>query len=253
MTGLVRQLEQIVPDLSDQYTSWSPTGDYYRLKLRGQHAFQISLALDAIDGLDRPAASLTVADIGDSSGNHCRYLRALRPGLATVGVNLDPVAVAKITAKGLMAIQCRAEEVGGYGIAPDLFITFQMVEHLPDPVGFLRRLATGTKVRRLVITVPYRARSRVALQYIRQAVREAQGAERTHIFELSPDDWKPLFRFAGWDVVAERIYYQYPRRGNPLRTALHRRYWRAADFEGFYGVILRRDETWAALYRDWTG
>jgi len=73
-------------------------------------------------------------------------------------------------------------------------------------------------------------------------------AENTHIFELSPEDLQLLFKFAGWSVVFERIYLQYPRK-HWLRIT--KNYWRMFDFEGFYGVILKRDSTWSKLYTDW--
>ncbi len=73
-------------------------------------------------------------------------------------------------------------------------------------------------------------------------------AENTHIFELSPEDLQLLFKFAGWSVVFERIYLQYPKK-HWLRIT--KRYWMMFDFEGFYGVILKRDSTWSKLYTGW--
>ncbi len=53
---------------------------------------------------------------------------------------------------------------------------------------------------------------------------------------------------AGWDVVKEQIYLQYPK-NSFLRIT--KPLWKRFDFEGFYGLILKRDDTWSSRYTDW--
>ena len=95
-------------------------------------------------------------------------------------------------------------------------------------------------------------RSRVGLKHLRNPNPSGRfreiNAENTHIFELSPEDWKLIFRFSGWKLVHEEVFYMTPSRHplSPFRYAL-RRY----DFEGFYGVILRKSLQESELYRDW--
>ena len=48
LTDLKIQLKKIIPDLSEQYTSFKIEGDYIVNKLRSQHAFQVKLAQEAI-------------------------------------------------------------------------------------------------------------------------------------------------------------------------------------------------------------
>ena len=72
--------------------------------MRGMHAFQVNACIDTVNyvfnKLNKP---ITIADIGDSSGNHLRYLKhivsekKLKKGIS---VNLDPVAIEKINAEG---------------------------------------------------------------------------------------------------------------------------------------------------------
>jgi len=54
-------------------------------------------------------------------------------------------------------------------------------------------------------------------------------AETTHIFE-----------FSGWQIVKEVRYTQYPKY-NPL--TVFRYLWRKFDFDGFYGVVLKKDDS----------
>jgi hypothetical protein len=78
----------------------------------------------------------------------------------------------------------------------------------------------------------------------------AFNAETTHIFELSPSDWDLIFRFSGWRIVKSVRYTQYPKSNiNPL--SLLRYIWRKLDFDGFYGVILEKDDSISKRYQDW--
>jgi len=106
----------------------------------------------------------------------------------TVGVNLDPRAIKKITARGQKAILCRAEELDLGDKSVDLFTSFEMVEHLHNPAIFFKRLAKRPGCEKLVITVPYLKQSRVGLYHARRDSSKDIYAEDEHIFELSPQD-----------------------------------------------------------------
>lgn len=252
-------MEKAVPDLTDQYTRFKVDSDYLRINVRTLHAFQIKLALKAIEILNRESIlegrDISIVDIGDSSGSHVLYLKyftekdlRLKNKFKFISVNLDPVAIDKIQSKGLDAILCKAEmlfEV--HNIKADLFISYEMLEHLYDPIGFLENMSKKIdNDSYFVITVPYLTQSRVGLHHIRgQQYRELY-PENTHIFELSPVDWKLIFNHAGWEVVDEIIYRQYP-----LNSWLRimKAIWKKSDFEGFYGVILKKNTYWADCYK----
>lgn len=245
--ALLEQLKGIVPDLRHQYTSSEIQSEYLCWKVRGMHAFQIALANEAIQAVNEPGRSLTLVDIGDSAGTHIQYLQALHKekDLRCVSVNLDEAAVRRIRAKGLEAVCARAEDLTATGLAADMYLSFEMLEHLWNPIQVLRNLSERTACRALVISVPYLEQSRMGLHHIRGGRRQLHHPENTHIFELSPADWRLLFAHAGWAVERERLYLQYPRY-HPLRFM--RGIWRTLDFEGFWGAILRRDKTWSDLY-----
>ena len=59
---LVNVLESTVPDLRHQYTSFEldMSNPYFKHKVRGQHAFQMSLALKAFDLLIKKTRKLTL-------------------------------------------------------------------------------------------------------------------------------------------------------------------------------------------------
>lgn len=241
----VRRLRDAVPDISRQYSGFVVDTPFLEMKVRGQHAFQVELARSALNG--KPSK---VVDLGDSAGTHIAYLQKLVPegGHRFLSVNLDEAAVARIQERGLEAVLGRAEDLAARGIDADVFLCFETLEHLSDPVVFLHDLAVKTRCRRLVLSVPYVQKSRVGLHHLRSGMTKQVGAESVHLFELCPEDLRLVFRHSGWRVVTERVYLQYPR-FSPLR--LLKALWRRADFEGFYGVVLERDETWSKLYKDW--
>lgn len=264
LLALEKRLSSIVPDLTHQYTEFTLESELMRDKVRAQHAFETEIVLAGIEFAAGSAAGsqenvpqpFVIVDIGDSSGTHLLYLKALLASdarfadrqLETLSVNLDPVAVGKIKNRGLPAVLCRAENLHrSLGIRPSLCISLEMLEHLSDPTGFLDSISRSEVCDWLVITVPYMPHSRVGLHHIRLGLRKPFYPENTHIYELSPQDWALLFQHSGWRVVEERVYRQYPRRSfwrvmQPI--------WRRYDFEGFYGVVLKRDRSWANWYRD---
>lgn len=255
LAELAGRLRQVIPDISDQYTGGFDPEEYRRyweIKMRGLHAFQVRLMLDSMAHLGRKG--LVLADIGDSSGNHARYLQALaEPGSIerVVSVNLDPVAVEKVRAKGGDSILARAEEMDLEGVRPHLFMSFEMVEHLTDPIRFLHRLAERGSAEHLLMTVPLSPTSRFGGFDLRQPEGQMPArftAEEVHLFELCPADWLLLARFAGWRPVFQRRYHQYPLRSALRLTAP---LWRRLDFPGFWGVLLERDMTVATRYADW--
>ena len=248
LEALSDRLEKIVPDISQQYSLFEVKEGYLKAKVRAMHAFQMSLLGEVMRNFQNSAV---IVDIGDSAGTHIQYIKGLysqKMKVKSLSVNLDEKAVARIKAKGLDAVCAKAEDLGSYDIKPDIFLCFETLEHLMDPCNFLRSLSLGTKAEYLIITVPYLTNSRVGLHHIRNCAQNDVYAENTHIFELSPSDWKLLILHSGWCIKAEKIYLQYPQRG-VLRIT--RSYWRKSDYEGFYGLVLSRDNSWTSKYKNW--
>lgn len=246
---IYHQLTGIVPDITHQYCSFKVDTEYLRTKVRAEHAFQITLANEALQNVRSLLGDkLTVVDIGDSAGTHIQYIKSLYQdcNLHCLSVDVSSKAVSRIREKGLEAIQARAEDLTTLSIKADVFLSFETLEHLTDPCEFLRGLSEKANCKALVVTVPYLARSQVGLHHIRHNLRHRVNSENTHIFELSPQDWQLIFKHSGWEVQADRIYLQYPRRS--ILRPLLKRYWQYLDFEGFYGAILRPDKSWSRLY-----
>ncbi len=248
LAPLFGQLSRLVPNISEQYSSFVLDSFYLKTKVRAQHAFQISMVENAFSCLNiNPELGVTIVDIGDSSGIHLQYLHGLYRNIRALSVNLDEKAVEKIKNKGMEAIHARAENLKQYSVQADVFLSFEMLEHLSDPLQFLHSLSE-TECRTLVVTIPYLAESRIGLLHIRQLQRQEIHAETTHIFELSPEDWRLLFLHSGWQIIYDKIYYQFPRVG---LWRLTKKLWKRTDFEGFYGAVLVRNNEWSKLYKDW--
>lgn len=255
LSSLREDLRRIAPDISGQYTTDFDATEYERYwerKMRGLHAFQVDAALRALEHIGRDG--LVLADIGDSSGNHTAYIRALAPKgrvERAISLNLDPVAVEKIRMAGGEAILCRAEELDTENIRADLFMSFQMLEHLTDPIRFLHLLAEKGSANHLLFTVPWRRHSRFGGWHLRQPESEmpvSMTAEEVHVYEFSPMDWTLLARFAGWRPISTRYYRQYALRNWSSLTAP---LWAKVDHEGFIAILLERDLSLARRYTAW--
>ena len=249
---MTRKLREVQSDISKQESKdIAGYNAYYELKARALHAFQCTLMLRALEKVSKN--NLIVLDVGDSAGTHLGYLKRLTRGrfdISGVSVNLDLRAVNKIREKGMEAVLCSAEHLDLMGRPLDLCVSFQTVEHLHNPALFFYSLAKKSACDKLVVTVPYLAKSRVGLQHVRRRIADGIHAEEEHIFELSPQDWELLMLHAGWKAVYSQVYYQYPRNVPVLSGAL-RSFWKKFDFEGFWGVILEKDTTYSDKYYDW--
>jgi hypothetical protein len=249
---LLEKLVKIIPDISFQQSGETVrNSDYIELKRRLFHVFQCQLMLDAFAHIAHKEKYMVV-DVGDSAGTHMIYIKELMKDkylIDTLSINLDAKAIEKIKNRGLPAMLCRAEDLN-IDFDVDLFTSFEMLEHLHDPAKFLHLLAKRPDQSRLLLTVPYRKASRVGLHHVRLKTNRPISAEEEHIFELCPDDWTLLMAHAGWKVVFSRIHYQYPRRILLLSQGLSI-FWRWFDYEGFWGVFLEKDPTYARRYMDW--
>lgn len=221
--------EKHVPDLSDQYTGCIMT-PYKQLNVRAMHAFQMSLFYDWWHSEDSLRLDLVrVADFGDSSGNHCIYLNKMYGGhIRTASYNIDPIAIGKIRKKGLNACLLERDNLDPL-MTYDCVTIWQVMEHLEDPLGVLRRIDAPY----IVGSVPYVKNSRVGLHSLRKG-KEIGSPEEEHLFELSPEDWTLLFRYAGWELVEQKTYLQYPKYLPFFRFLYYN------DYDGFWGFILRR-------------
>ena len=247
---LRRQLEEIQPAIENQYTSFTVDNDYLYMKVKNIHACQIKLVLKTLKFIKK-INGIRIVDIGDSSGTHLNYIKNIlskRPDIqmrdiSLVGINSDPIAVRKIKEKGIDGKLCRAEEfVKRYEMKSEIFISFEMLEHLTDPISFLNDVSRFNAAKFFVLTVPYVSNSRVGLRHLRNPEKVKEHPETIHIFELSPSDWTLIFRFSGWKIIYDEIYYQYPKK-SILRFSKY--FWKNRDFEGFYGAILKRDRTFS--------
>lgn len=249
LTLLKERLVELVPDLSEQYSNFAIDTSYLETKVRYQHAFQVSLINRAIEYLNlKDSSEITVVDIGDSAGSHIMYIKGLYPRVRALSINLDIEAVKRIQGKGLEAIHARAEDIADYDIKTDIFLSFEMLEHLSDPIQFLKSLADHSQCQALVLTVPYVRQSRVGLHHIRNNDNSPKNAEGTHILELSPEDWMLLIKHSGWKIIDENTYCQYPKWSI---FHLTKWLWKRFDFEGFWGAVLVPDTTWSSVYLDW--
>jgi len=214
----------MVPDISHQYNSDDMDDECWFVKLRGEHAFQVRLALEAMEQFDVHS----LMDIGDSAGTHIIYLTTLSGReIRAKSLNNDPEAIRHIKRMNLEAVCADAEDYDWSKEDWDMFLAFDMLEHLTDPISFLANVRTA-RSNVFVISVPYIRKTRI----------NHFPKKGGHIYELSPGDWKFLFATMGWEVVKERYYLQFPRIFGWGALA---EFWERNDFLGFWGCVLKKD------------
>ena len=97
-----------------------------------------------------------VLDVGCGSGAFLEQIREHHPGCSAEGIELSPKAAALAVARGLQVTvrsldDLIADEPGGF----DVVTSFQVLEHVPDPAGFLGGLVAALRPGgTLIIGVP---------------------------------------------------------------------------------------------------
>lgn len=243
-------------DLSKQYTKDFILNDVTKRKIENEHSFQIGFTLKAVNWMLNKGAInsdyASIVDIGDSAGTHSKYLKYfLKDRIETIdctSVNLDPVAIEKITRGGGTAVLCRAEDYSA-DRPVTLYLSFEMIEHLHNPAIFFHKMASADNGQYMVVTMPYVKTSRVSAEYMNDGGSDKVYAEDVHIFELCPEDWEKIALHGGWKTIHKDIYYQYPTRH--VLSSAYKMIWRKFDFEGFLALFLERDMSQADRYQDW--
>ena len=210
---------------------------------------ETSFIQNEIDAIIAEKGECSYADVGDSDGSVRLILKKYFYGkkLNSVGINLQKSAVEKIRSIGLDAICADAQTLGELGLNYDVVSVFETLEHLPNPIGFLNSLQSVVN-KRLIVSVPFIRRSRIGLVYLSDKWPEDNKPtiENTHIFELSPTDWKKIFHHTGWKVNKEMKLMMFPSIG--ISRFLLQPYWRFVSFEGFWFVSLCKDDTYTSRY-----
>ena len=244
LTPRYNQIRRLNIDIANQYSKESIESEYIKTKVLALHSFQMALFAQFINYQEEK--KWNIIDLGDSSGNHSRYIKKLfdKHEFFTVGVNNDKKAIERINNNNSIGCHSSIESyISCYRNSDSnqilILLMLETLEHLDNPIGVLKDIRTNMNSEALIVTVPFVRRSKVGLHYLRNNLKTDKevSQENNHIFELSPDDWMLLFKYCGFKVERAFIYYQYP-----CWTPFLRYYWQAFDFEGFAGFILNYEK-----------
>jgi len=197
------------PDLLDRYyngeypdsaTSWySVEADYAHDKVRSRADRILSIASGF--GFTRPEAKEATLyhEIGCAFGGTVHELN--RRGYSATGTELNAGAVAQGRARGNDAISAEpdADFLRRVGRQPNVVFGFHVFEHMPDPVGYLRDLASCLASDSIVILFVPNAMALFPAAY--GFMRYPWFAFPGHLNLFSAGSASCLARVAGYDLV----------------------------------------------------
>ena len=240
---------KLIPDFSDHFTTAVESREVER-RIRLLIVAETDFIRSEIEEFTNKGNRCSYADVGDSDGSVQLLLQSYFRSdiLTTTGINLQKSAVEKIRRKGLNAVCADALTLHKQeGITYDLLSVFETLEHLPDPIGFLRGIR-ATVEGKLIVSVPFIRCSRVGMGYLSEKWphEKTPTIENTHIFELSPKDWTKIFMHTGWKIEREKKLMMYPASG--ISRLLLQPYWRYVSFEGFWFVSLQKNDEYSSRF-----
>ena len=136
-----------------------------------------------------------VIDCGCGSG---RFLRALkRRGFSGIGVEISPELVDMLNRSGLSTIQGKAPDFEWNGEPPFAITFFEVLEHIPQPVGVLKSLRERFPATSILASVP--SPNRPGLLF--KGERGLSDYPPNHFLRWTPEALEIAFRRAGYREV----------------------------------------------------
>lgn len=155
-----------------------------------------------------PASPSLVLDVGCGAGVTSRWLKQIRPGATTVGVEID-VAAAAVAATSLDTVLVTdldrgLEALADYAGRVDLLLLLDVLEHLRDPWERLAQFRSLLTPRGVVIaSIPNVRNLKVLGPLVMRGRFEYQSSgilDRTHVRFFTRSTILDLFSGAGYEV-----------------------------------------------------
>lgn len=185
-----------------------------------------------------PARCQTAIEVGAASDLFLRTVAAEHK----IGVNVIPVCVENLQRQGIEGRLSVGPLIPASDGEADLLICFQTLEHVTDPIGFLRELARILKADgTLVLSIPFVFRTQIRQRFYGQAAdRISQPEGEFHVFEFTPSDFSRILSHTPFTQLHRQILVNYRLCYDPLSNACIRRFFAPDVFCGLLAVVLKK-------------
>lgn len=143
--GLIYQSPRVAPDAIGQL--YPATYEPFQSSVADQGYIPRDIARTAALVNDLRPGGGTLLDVGCGAGDFLVTMRRLFPAWRLRGVEPNPAAAARAAERGLAVLTGSLEDVPPGSSQPDVVTLWNVLEHLADPLAFLReierRLAPG--------------------------------------------------------------------------------------------------------------
>ena len=119
----------------------------------------------------------------------------------------------RLQSQGIEARKSTGKSIPVADNESDLSVCFETLEHVPDPISFLRELERITKNNsRVLLSIPWVRETNILSKFHGGAFIDRDEADN-HIFEFSPEDFLKIISYTGFSVVRyeklHNYYYKY--------------------------------------------
>lgn len=175
-----------------------------------------------------------VIEIGATSDLFLRQVTAKKK----VGINVLPECIDQLRSQGIEGRLSSGNAIPAEEGEADLTLCLQTLEHVPDPIGFLRAIARITSdTGRIIMSIPWVPETNIHARYYGQP-KPNQPESEYHIFEFCPRDFAGIAGHASLRIIEERKLPNYEFAYDPLSNALIRKHFAANFFPAVQAYIL---------------
>ena len=181
----------------------------------------------------------TALEVGAASDIFLRRI----PAEHRIGVNVLQACIDQLEAKGVDGRLSNGHGIPANDGEADLTICFETLEHVPDPIGFLRELARVTSDNgRILLSIPNVPKTVVRGYHHGVETPVDQPESEYHIFEFDRNDFRKVVTHAGLEIQDEQVLVNFSLCYDPISNRCIRRHVSPDCFDSLqaYTIIKKR-------------
>lgn len=228
-----RARNQSIGEFNKNHYDWLEDADEFLFSLFSiQETNLVNFTKDFTDG----KSFNNVVDIGANSDLVLKHIDAKHK----IGVNVQDDIIDRLNQQGIEARRSVGKDIPLEDNEVDLTICFETLEHVPDPISFLRELERITCVNgKVLLSIPWVASTNILSRHHGGRFKDREEADN-HVFELSPLDFQKILSYTSFKVFKYQKLNNYLYRYDAISNYFLKKHFSHEYFPAIQGYVLEK-------------